>query len=127
MNAQLTITSCTVRAERLSDKKTLLLSMEILGHNTGKYAIHNMNLVTSITGARETVERHINIARRISPGENFHYTWNTDLSTDAPEDAALLAAPKLQCLVRPHTMTLSSGEMLYIRPKPTPVTEAVTP
>ena len=118
MNAQLRITSCTAAARLLADKTTALLSMEILGHNVGKEAIANLNLRVSITGKGAELQKQLNMAQRINPGENFAYTWNADISENTPENEALLRAGALQCAAEPHAMTLHTGVLLYIREKP---------
>ena len=123
MKAQLDITSCTVAAATLSDRKTVLLTIQVMGRNKGPHTIHNMNLIATLTGSAQSglaMQRHVNIAARMPPGENLSHTYNAELDMDNPEDAALLKAGKLQCTASPRAMTLSSGEVLYLREKPAP-------
>lgn len=120
MDAQLSILSCTLHAERLSDKKTFLLTLEIFGFDKGPHSIHNLNFDVTIVGAGDPIQRRLNMARRIAPGEHFSYIWHMDLDPQNPEDKALMAASDLQCMAHPRAMALSSGELLYIRPSPTP-------
>lgn len=120
MNNQLRLVSCTAHAQRLSGKNTAILSMEVIGHNIGKDAVHNLNLRVALTGSSVTAEKQVNMAQRINPGENFSYTWNADISEPTPENEGLLQADNLQCSATPHSMTLSSGKLLYIREKSTP-------
>lgn len=118
MNAQLELETCAVNAHVLSDKRTAMLLAEITGINKGEHAIYAMNLIMKITGENFTLRRPVNMARRILPREKFSYVWRQDLDDGQPEDAALLAAPTLQCGVRPQAMTLGNGHVLYLRDMP---------
>lgn len=123
MNAQLEIRSCTAASQRLSDKKTVLLSAQLIALNRGPHTIHNMNLLATLTPANapdKHYQRRINIAVRMPPGEHMTHTYNVELNLDNPEDAALAAAGPLQCTITPSAMALSSGEVLYLREKPNP-------
>lgn len=123
MTAQLEVRSCSAAIQQLSDKKTVLLTAQFVALNKGPHTIHNMNLVANFT-AKSTpelrVERRINIAVRMPPGEHITHTYNTELQLDKTEDAALAAAGALECTLSPNAMALSSGEVLYLRVKPTP-------
>lgn len=119
MDAQIQVLSCTAHAKVLSEHNTPLLTMSVTGMNMGPASIHNLNFAARLSIADNTIERHINMAQRIQPGEHFTQTWNVDLN-DTPEDNALLRAGTLQCSARPHSMVLSSGEWLYIEDKTPP-------
>lgn len=123
MNAQLEIRSCTAAVLRLSDKKTVLLSAQLIALNRGPHTIHNMNLMatfTPVSAPNTKYPRRVNIAVRMPPGEHITHTYNAELNMDNPEDAALAAAGPLQCTISPSAMALSSGEVLHLREKPAP-------
>lgn len=119
MDAQFNVISCTVSAGWLSDKRTALMVIEVMGRNTGSATIHNMNFLTTVMNSSQTslYFRHLNVARRILPGEQFRHTWTVDLNPREAADARLLAVKGLQCVARPWAMTLGNGEVLHIREK----------
>lgn len=116
MDGQVQVLSCTAHAKTLHTQNTALLTVAVVGYNSGALSVHNLNFFVELTGAGDAVQRHLNMAQRMHPGEHFTHTWNTDLN-DTPEDTALLRAGALHCVARPHSMVLSSGEWLYIEEK----------
>ena len=121
MDAQFQVNSCTAAITPLSNSKTVLLTIQIMGHNRGEHSIHNMNLIATLTlpaaagQPAQSLRRHVNLARKVSPGENLTHTYNVELDPANPEDARIIKAPRLQCQVRNRAMTLSSGAVLHIR------------
>ncbi len=119
MDKQFPISSCTVSAGRLSDRRTALMVIEVMGRNAGPSSIHNANLVVTVTDAAQQplFTRHLNVARRSLPGEQFNHTWTVELDPSDAASARLLGAKRLQCAVRLWALALGSGEVLHIRDK----------
>lgn len=118
MNAQFTLHSCTARAGMLSDGKTALLTIEILGFNPGPHAIFNFNIEASLnskTSGGDLFKVPLNLAKRTLQGENFSHSWNIPLDLESPEHQALLREKNLQCTPRFRNMGLGSGEVLFVR------------
>lgn len=118
MNAQMVVNSCTAVAGMLSDRKTALLSIEILAHNPGPHAVLNFNVETQLASKQHPAEQHrflLNLAKRTLQGENFSHTWNIGLDLQNPEHLYLLEEKKLDCTARFNNMGLSSGEVLFLR------------
>lgn len=118
MNAQMVVNSCTAVVGMLSDKKTALLSIEILAHNPGPHAVLNFNVETQLTSKLHPAEKHsflLNLAKRTLQGEDFRHTWNIGLDLQNPEHLYLLEEKKLECTARFNNMGLSSGEVLFLR------------
>lgn len=119
MDAQLPVSSCTVAAGRLSDKQTALMVIQVMGRNAGPSSFHNANFVVTVTDAaqRALYTRHLNVAQRSLPGEQFSHSWTVELDPSDATAARLLAAKRLQCSVRLWALALGSGEVLHIREK----------
>lgn len=119
MDEQFPISSCTVAAGRLSDKRTALMVIEVMGRNAGPSSIHNANFVVTVTDAAQQplYTHHLNVARRSLPGEQFNHTWTVELDPSDAAAARLLRAKRLQCAVRLWALALGSGEVLHIRDK----------
>lgn len=118
MNGQFIVHSCTVVADLLSDGKTALMTIEILGRNPGPHAIHSFNIEASLTGTKPKVTPKVfllNLAKRTLQGENFSHTWNITLDLQNPDHVYLLQEKKLQCTTRFNNMALGSGEVLFVR------------
>lgn len=118
MEEQLIVHSCTALADYLSDEKTALLTIEILGRNPGPHAIHSFNIEASLTGTKPQDTPSVfllNLAKRTLQGENFAHTWNITLDLQKPEHIDLLQEKKLHCATRFNNMALGSGEVLFVR------------
>lgn len=122
MDQLLPILSCSADAGLLSDRKTLLLVVQVIARNRGTIQINNFNVDTSIggRGGRQILQRFLNVAKPIAPGEDFNHRWNFELDASSPEARQLLSAGPLQCRASWQTLGLNNSEVLHILEVPNP-------
>lgn len=117
MAATLQIQSCEAAAGVISDNKTLLTRVIVMGRNASAEQINGVSLQADILDAKgkTILSRYLDKARPFPPGQPFEQGWTIELAADSAEGRALLQGGKLQCRTRWQTMNLNSGQMLYIR------------
>lgn len=117
MDATLPIQSCEAAAGVISDNKTLLVRVIAVGRNATAERINGFSLhVTILSEAGKPIlERYLDKAVPIQPGEPFNQGWTIEMAADSDVGKALLSGGKLQCKTRWQTMSLNSGDVLYIR------------
>lgn len=122
MDQLLPILSCSADAGLLSDRKTLLMVVQLIARNRGTIQINNFNVDASISGrnGKEIVQRYLNVAKPIGPGEDFNHRWNFELEANSPLGRAILAAGPLQCKASWKTLGLNNAEVLHILEVPNP-------
>lgn len=120
MNQILPVQSCTVDAGLLSDRKTLLMVVHVIARNRGNVQINNFNLDTTILGRNgvAVMQRYLNAAKPVSPGEDFNHRWNFELDASSPEAQKLLHSLPLRCQGEWQTLSLHSGQVLHIVEEP---------
>lgn len=122
MEQLLPILSCSVDAGLLSDKKTLLMVVQVIARNRGPIQINNFNVDASIMGrnGKEIAQRFLNVAKPIAPGEDFNHRWNFELEANSPLARRILGAGPLQCKATWQTLGLNNAEVLHILEVPNP-------
>lgn len=116
MNDLIPIQSCTAHAGLLSDRKTMLMVVNIIARNTGPQQVNNFNVDATIMGRRgqPILRRYLNAAMPVAPGEDFNHSWTFDLDASSPLARNLLAAGPLRCQASWQTLGLNSAEVLHI-------------
>lgn len=117
MDSTLQIQSCEAAAGVISDNKTLLTRVIVMGRNGTSEQVNGVSLHVDIQDAKgkTIVSRFLDKARPFAPGQPFEQGWTIEMTADSADGRALLQAGKLQCKTRWQTMSLNSGRVLYIR------------
>lgn len=117
MASTLKIQSCEVAAGVISDNKTLLARVIVVGRNASAEQINGISLQADIRDAQGKLilTRYLDKAKPFYPGQPFEQGWTIEMEADSPDGRALLQGGKLQCTTRWQTMSLNSGRVLYIR------------
>lgn len=117
MNSILPIQSCEAAAGVISDNKTLLVRVIVLGRNATADRVNGYSLHVTILNeaGKPILDRYLDKAVPLQPGEPFNQAWTIEMSADSDIGKALLAGGKLKCLTRWQTVALNNGEVLYIR------------
>lgn len=122
MDQLLPIVSCSADAGLLSDRKTLLMVVQLIARNRGSAQINNFNADASVSGkgGRVILQRFLNAAKPLPPGEDFNHRWNFELDASSPLAREILAAGPLKCQASWQTLGLNNGEVLHILEVPNP-------
>ncbi len=122
MEQLLPILSCSADAGVLSDRKTLLMVVQLIARNRGNIQINNFNVDARISGrgGKEIVQRFLNVAKPLPPGEDFNHRWNFELEANSPLGKALLSQGPLKCQASWQTLGLNNSEVLHILEVPNP-------
>lgn len=122
MNQLLPIQSCTASAGLLSDGKTFVLIVHAIARNRGDMRINNFNMDTVLTGrsGAPLLQRYLNAAKPVAPGEDFNHRWSIELDSKTPVAQALLRDGPLQCHAKWQTLTLNTGQVLQVAEVPHP-------
>lgn len=121
MNQLIPIQSCAADAAPLSNGNALALVVRVIARNRGDVQINNFNVDTRVSGARgQILNRLLNAAKPVAPGEDFDHRWQFDLDTSSDLGRALLAGGHLQCEASWHTLGLNNGRVLKILVVPNP-------
>ena len=125
MNEMLPVQSCVVNAGLLSDGKTLLMTVQVIGRNQGNIQINNFNVDTSIMGRNNKLvaQRFLNVAKPVAPGEDFNHRWNFELEANSQLGRAIIQNQPLHCTAKWQTLGLNSSEVLHILEVPNPDTQ----
>lgn len=122
MEQLLPMQSCSVNAGLLSDGKTLIMTVEVIGRNKGNIQINNFNVDTNILGknGKTVAHRFLNVAKPVAPGEDFNHRWNFELEANSDLGRAILQNRPLRCDAKWQTLGLNSSEVLHILELPHP-------
>lgn len=122
MDSLLPVQSCSVHAGLLSDGKTLVMTVQVIGRNKGNVQINNFNVDASIMGknGKLVAQRFLNVAKPVAPGEDFNHRWNFELESDSPLARAIMQNQPLQCAAKWQTLGLNNSEVLHILEVPNP-------
>lgn len=122
MDELLPVQSCSANAGILSDGKTLVMTVQVIGRNKGNVQINNFNVDTAITGANGQLvtRRFLNVAKPVAPGEDFSHRWNFELEANSDLGRAIMRAQPLHCTARWQTLGLNNSEVLHILEVPNP-------
>lgn len=117
MNTTLPIQSCEAAAGVISDNKTLLVRVIVVGRNATADRVNGYSLHVTILSesGKPILDRYLDKAMPLQPGEPFKQAWTIEMAADSETGKALLAGGKLKCLTRWQTVALNSGDVLYIR------------
>ena len=117
MNATLPIQSCEAAAGVISDNKTLLVRVIVVGRNATADRVDGYSLHVAIANeaGKPILDRYLDKAAPLQPGEPFKQDWTIEMTADSDIGKALLAGGKLQCQTRWQTVALNNGDVLYIR------------
>ena len=117
MNATLPIQSCEAAAGVISDNKTLLVRVIVMGRNATAERVNGYSLHVTILSesGKPILDRYLDKAAPLQPGEPFTQAWTIEMAADSATGKALLAGGKLKCQTRWQTVALNSGDVLYIR------------
>lgn len=128
MNQIIPIQSCTADAAPLSNGKTMALVVRVIARNKGDVQVNNFNVDARVSGSRGLVlNRFLNAAKPVAPGEDFDHLWHFDLETSSDLGRALLAAGRLQCSADWQTLSLNNGKVLHIVEVPNPDNPCLVP
>lgn len=121
MNGILPIQGCQANAGLLSDGRTLMLVLHVLSRNRSDVQVNNMTIDASVKGAGGTVlQRFLNAATPVAPGEDFDHRWSIELDALSPEGRRVAQAGRLVCNARWRSMGLNSGQVLHATDNPDP-------
>lgn len=125
MNDLIPVQSCEVSAGLMSDGKTLLMAVQVIGRNKGNVQINNFNVDTNIMGrnGKLVAHRFLNVAKPVAPGEDFNHRWNFELEADSALGRSILQNQPLSCNAKWQTLGLNSSEVLHILELPNPDTQ----
>lgn len=117
MDATLQIQSCEAAAGVISDNKTLLTRVIVMGRNASSERINGSSLQVDIQDAsgKTILSRYLDKAMPMYPGQPFMQDWTIEMAADSETGRALLQAGTLQCKTRWQTQNLDSGRVLYLR------------
>lgn len=122
MDELLPIQSCSAHAGILSDGRTLVMTVQVIGRNKGNVQINNFNVDTEITGGNGNVlaRRFLNVAKPVAPGEDFNHRWNFELDASSDLARAIMRNQPLHCQAKWQTLGLNNSEVLHILEVPNP-------
>ncbi len=114
---QLDIQHCEASATLLSDRTTLLVMVSLLARNKNDQSVNSANARVELRDAagKKILERYLNTAKLVRPGEDFDYHWTLELDAHSAEGTQVRAAKKLQCEATWNSMLLENGKLLYLR------------
>lgn len=117
MDSALPIQSCEAAAGVISDNKTLLVRVDVVGRNATPERVNGYSLHVTILNeaGKPILDRYLDKAEPLQPGEPFKQSWTIEMNADSEIGKALLAGGKLKCMTRWQTVALNNGEVLYIR------------
>jgi hypothetical protein len=115
MNGIMPLQFCSAGLERLSDGKTFLLVVNVLGRNVSSLTVNNTNLeaVFSAEGGEELLRRYLNNAQPVRPGEDYVRHWTIEFDLRDPLAQHVLNAGQILCSASWRSMGLANGEVLH--------------
>lgn len=122
MNQLLPIQSCSAHAGLLSDRKTLLMVVQVIARNIGRHQVNNFNVDVTLTGrnGNKILQRYLNAAKPAAPGEDFNHRWTFELDASDPLAQSILKAGPLECKASWQTLGVDNGEVLHMAEVPNP-------
>ena len=116
----LPIKTCSVSAGVISDGRTLLVVVSVLGKNTGTVAVNSMDLSAKICtpDGKELLHRFLNAVQPTPPGEDLDHSWTIEMDGASDLGKSILAARKLSCESFWKTLGLANGEVLHLSLQP---------
>lgn len=122
MDALLPVLSCQVNAGLLSNGKILLMVVQVLARNRGNIRVNNCTADVVISGQQggDIMQRFLNAARSVGPGEDFDYRWNFELDSQSPLAQQLLQGIPLSCTAKWRTLGLNNAQVWHIQDVPNP-------
>ena len=119
MHETLDIQSCTAQAGLISDKKTLLIVVQLLARNKTGLTIKNVNASTEILNNQNEVllKRQLSSTEPTPPSSDFSHSWTIELDGTSAEGKRILAGP-LSCRAVWRTLTLSNARVYHAETPP---------
>ncbi|MBQ7607294.1 MAG: translation initiation factor IF-2 [Desulfovibrionaceae bacterium] len=120
MHNTMKIQSCTAHAGLISDRRTLMVVVHLLAHNTTKFTVKNVNAATTLTNqnGERLLFRMLNAASQTPPDSDFSYRWTIELDGWSEEGRRLASAGPLQCQVTWRTLTMSNARVFHTETPP---------
>ncbi len=122
MAGQFIINSCFAFMQTVAQQEGGIFIVRVKGYNKGPQIIRNMTIQTTITGqslqGEFAFKRSLHSATRILPGVDMEDSYTLELDPNNPEDFRILQGHSFTCDAIPTTMTLGSGEFLFVHTSP---------
>lgn len=118
MNSHCFITDCRVFLARRESRDDSSLVINVEGYNMGTKNLLSSGFRCYLKNSTGKVLAvlPLNSTRKVGPSDFFQQNWQVELSEAFPETSLLLREEKLQCVADVTSVSIGSGQIVFLRP-----------